>query len=230
MENSKKYTDGKVQGKELEILTEKFLRAKFDRDRKRKWGKILAEEHGVNPTDDKRPPAKTRKMILWIGAVAAAILFMLVITPSVIEYPNQSYQQLAENYLDDQVFPNLEVTKGDLKKQQLKVEAAYAYGENDFATAIEKYEEIVEMGEADDYVTFFLGLSYLYNKNYNRAIVYLNKNVEKESGSYKQEAGWFVSLAYIKIGEPDKAKPVLEEVSKEGWNSRKASRLLKALE
>lgn len=67
MKDSKNFLDENLQGKDLEDFTEKFLKAKFDRDRKKRWEHILEEKFGINRNNDlKKNKIKSWQLYLWV--------------------------------------------------------------------------------------------------------------------------------------------------------------------
>lgn len=231
MESSKKFTDENLKGEALEAYTEQFLRAKFDRDRKNRWGKMLAENHGVAPPVRGQAKKKPRILYLWVGAIAAAILLLFIFKPAFMQFSTGGYQQMADNFLQEDFFQNQEISKGELNIEQLKLDAASAYNRRDFSTSIDRYEDLLSSGQAESQHIFFLGLSYLYGKNYPKAIEMLALFLEnKDTPGFKQEAQWFLALAYLKNEEPDKARSFLKLVKEGNWNAEKARQLLQAME
>ena len=138
---------------------------------------------------------------------------------------------MADNFLQEDFFQNQDISKGELNIAQLKLDAASAYNRKDFTTSIDRYEELLSSGQAESQHIFFLGLSYLYGKNYPKAIEMLTLFLEnKDTLNFKQEAQWFLALAYLKNEEPDKARTFLKMVKEGHWNTEKATQLLEALE
>lgn len=231
MDSSRKFTDENLQGEELEAFTEKFLTAKFDRDRKKRWGKILEEEHNIPPQKEKVRKRKTRMVYLWVGAIAAAIALLFIIYPNLLNPTGNSYQQLADSFLQEDFYSNQGISKGDIDLKQLSIDAATAYNNKDFVTAIDLYAEIAVLPGAEEEHYFFLGLSYLYNENFPKAIEVLAELEQSESSAqFEQETRWFLALAYLRNNETDKAKPLLNQVKDSNWNNQKAAQLLKLLE
>lgn len=231
MESSKKFTDENLQGEELENFTEKFLTAKFDRDRKQRWQKILAEKHGVHPPLSKKPKSKAKVLFLWMGVIAAAIVLLFILNPGFLQLKSSSYQQLADNYLAKDFFQNQDISKGEEDVELLKLNAVSAYNSQNFSTAIENYEKIIALNEQESEHLFFLGMSYLYDKNYAKAIEMLSPIAAAENGSkFNLEAQWYLSLAHLKNKNPKQAKLLLEIIKNGTWNADKASQLLEALE
>lgn len=63
------------------------------------------------------------------------------------------------------------------------------------------------------YKNYFLGLSYLANKQAAKAIPLLNQAQASPSGKLHQKAEWFLALAYIKNDQKEKALPILKRIS-----------------
>jgi hypothetical protein len=231
MDSSRKFTDDNLQGEELEAFTEKFLKAKFDRDRKRRWSEILEEKHDIAPPGSERHKRKARTIYLWLGTAAAVIALLLFIYPAYLQSDESSYQELADNYLQQEFFQNHEVSKGEIDIEQLSLNAATAYNSKEFEMAIDNYEKIIALGAGKSEHIFFLGLSYLYNQNYPKAIEMLSSLKDDPSGGiFENETNWFLAIAYLKNKNPGKAKPLLMEVKKSQWNNQEVSRLLQLLE
>ncbi len=230
MDSSRKFTDENLKGEELETFTKKFLKAKFDRDRKRRWSKILEEKHGIAPPGDKQHKRKVRTFYLWLGTAAAiALLFLMYIT--YLQTEKYSYQELAGNYLEQSFFQNKELSKGDLDIGQLTIDATAAYNRKEFDRAIDNYEKVIALGAGESEDFFFLGLSYLYTQNQLRAIEILSSLKENEkTGKFENETTWFLALAYLQNKEPEKAKPLLLEIKNSEWNNQAAKELLELLE
>lgn len=83
-----------------------------------------------------------------------------------------------------------------------------------------KYEQVIEQLHtlpADKqtiyYKNYFLGLSYLANKQPTNAIPLLNKAQTSPDLKIRQKAEWFLALAYIKNNQNERALPILKQIS-----------------
>ncbi|GAB2517759.1 hypothetical protein [Spirosoma aerophilum] len=63
------------------------------------------------------------------------------------------------------------------------------------------------------YKNYFLGLSYLANKQPTEAIPILIEAQEAPSQQLRQKAEWFLALAYVKNDQKKKALPILKRIS-----------------
>ncbi len=92
----------------------------------------------------------------------------------------------------------------------------------------EKYDLVVEelkkLPSLTDEQRFYLGLSYLYQEP-SLAINAIEsfEPLFLKSGDFREEALWFVALAYLEKGDKEAAKELLERIVQEdSWNVEKA--------
>lgn len=83
-----------------------------------------------------------------------------------------------------------------------------------------KYNQVIEQlktlpadKQTIHYKDYFLGLSYLANKQPINAIPLLSKAQETPSIRLRQKAEWFLALAYVKNNQNEKALPILKRIS-----------------
>lgn len=68
------------------------------------------------------------------------------------------------------------------------------------------------------YKNYFLGLSYLANKQPEEAIPLLRKALTSPSVKIRQKSEWFLALAYVKNDQKEKALPILKSISTDKAN------------
>ncbi|GAB4033431.1 tetratricopeptide repeat protein [Spirosoma jeollabukense] len=92
-----------------------------------------------------------------------------------------------------------------------------------------KYDQVIEQLKTlpDDkqtihYKDYFLGLSYLANKQPNQAIPLLIEAQETPLPELRQKVEWFLALAYVKNNQKRLAFPILKRISTEKANPFKA--------
>ncbi|MFD2937112.1 hypothetical protein [Spirosoma flavum] len=83
-----------------------------------------------------------------------------------------------------------------------------------------KYDQVIDQlttlpadKQTIHYKNYFLGLSYLANKQPTEAIPLLSKAQTAPSAKLRQKAEWFLALAYVKNGQKEKALPMLKRIS-----------------
>ena len=120
--------------------------------------------------------------------------------------------------------------KKELTKEDQRTVAANAYINDNYDKAIFHFEQITQSPTSgiEDY--FYLGLSYLYANQTNKAIPALQKALDlphSDNIHSKKIINWYLGLAYIKDNQIEKAKEELEKIV--GPKEPKARALLKLL-
>ena len=161
MKSINKYLNNKLSEQELEQQTQDMLRAKFDSERKERWGQLLEEEHGVKRTVDQQGPG--RRIWLWGAcAIAASLLFLFLIRPVVEKQLRTAEIQLASNYIETDAFPNSLTRKGANEESEWRLQAAEAYNAQEYPAAIEWYEKLIAQADSQVEDHFFFAMSHLY--------------------------------------------------------------------
>ena len=102
-----------------------------------------------------------------------------------------------------------------------------------------KYDQVIENlrtlpadKQTIQYKNYFLGLSYLANKQPVEAIPLLTKAQSAPSVKLRQKAEWFLALAYVKNGQKDKARLLLNQISSNRANpfGKLAQQVLRKIE
>lgn len=83
-----------------------------------------------------------------------------------------------------------------------------------------KYDQVIEQlktlpadKQTIHYKNYFLGLSYLADKQLTRAIPLLSQAQESPSFQIRQKAEWFLALSYVKSNQKERALPILKRIS-----------------
>lgn len=189
---------------EVEISSENLqgIRDAFARDRDQG-----VREELVEMLHQRKKTKKTGYVSLWFK-VAAAITTLLLATLSVYLLTSNSnqYEAIYETYY--RPFPIASTTRGE----QTPSPIINLYEQ-------EKYAEVVRYLESNSFVAddgglapTMLGVSYLNTSRPDKAIeVFANDQYFTEA-PYEDYSQWYLSLAYLKTEQIEKAKSVLRQV------------------
>ncbi len=205
---------------EVELRTIIFAKAKSDfkkklRDTQREYQK-------------EKPTAKVVKLnpTYYLKRIAAALIIGVLAFVLYQYLAGGSPDQLVDNYLAD-THSSPTVLMGDNDNEKAWQEAIKAYQSKDYSASVAAIQKI-QAPDAEQ--QFYLGLSYLYNKNYEQAIPVLKQSLDAKN-SFSESAQWYLSLAYFKNGQTDLARKYLNIiVGNAGWKSEEAGKLLKEIE
>lgn len=232
--NINDYKEGKLPKETLEEITVELMKASIDKYYTERWTNILKQEHGVERIK------KTNRIATqnWyrVAALAASVLLCV----GLFFYLNRaddaplsgSTEQLLAAHLSER-YPS-ETGRGDKDAHTARKAARTAYTQERYAEATQHYQEITETERtAED--QFFLGLSYLYQKNGSTqavaALQAAQRMEEAAKGEYSQVIDWHLALAQLKNGEIAAAKRSLQQlIDGDTYVKDKAIELLKTLE
>ena len=149
---------------------------------------------------------KKKKVIplKWFYAAAASVL--LVVCFSIFQKANSDGKQLFASYYE--AYPNVvtPITRSTDANLNDTEKLMYLYEAGDYAAAIPLMEAHHNTAQWD----FYLGISYLAEKQTNKAIDRF-LNIDKNSDFYSQ-AKWYLALSYVKKGEMEEANTLLKEI------------------
>ena len=109
-------------------------------------------------------------------------------------------------------------------------EALKLYHDGKYAEAINSFEEVLKIDDANDEANFYAAVSYLAINNADEALSKLKKLENKKSSTYYEAALWYEALAYVQKGEKKEAGNILDKVIRlDGEYRIKAEELLRKL-
>jgi len=103
------------------------------------------------------------------------------------------------------------------------------YKSGDYQSAAAGFSEAILDGSESTSAGFFLGITEIELKNYNKAIILL-EGVAKQQGEYTKDAIWYLGLVYCKTGNEVKASECFELLARsQGFYSDRSEKILRRL-
>lgn len=160
-------------------------------------------------------PTVVRSLSTWhYWAVAASVVLILGVGL-------YAYQQTAGSRADIAYADTMpdELTKGfpsdsissDVRSRFMDALTSYKAGKYD--QVIERLKTLPADRQTVFYKEYFLGLSYLANKQPAEAIPILNRALATSSAPLRQKVEWCLALAYVKNEQNEQALPILTRIS-----------------
>lgn len=162
-------------------------------------------------------PISTRKLLPFAFKLAAAILLLLAAIYFINPFGGVNYDQQFEHYMIDYPINIIERGSGDksddldLVNQKLLKEALKAYSNNDYQTAVSKFELL---NETDERLLLNQASAYLRIKKTDAAIEILRPLCSSTTDKVADNAHWYLALAYIQKKEIQRAIDLLNVISK----------------
>ncbi|MFP4095787.1 MAG: tetratricopeptide repeat protein [Cyclobacteriaceae bacterium] len=185
----------------------------------------LLDEVQAEYLHEQRP---TRKY--WLIAASVSVLCILAAVFFFMPGPSAEPQALYAQYFDLPA-DNLTVRGEEERQAQLNEAMAY-YNDQQFEQAIVTFENWQQQNNDSIPVLFYKAMSHMALEEISPAITQLEKITGQPGAAaeYLMPARWYLALAYLKTGNQEKARELLEELSADsGSYAEKADGLLKEL-
>lgn len=167
---------------------------------------VSVESFNAAPKSAPTQTAKITSISKWYWAAAAVLIFIT----GFWFFQNQTAtpQKLANQYFSPD--PGLPVTMSSSSQYQF-YDGMVSYKEADYEKAIAIWKSIATTNRLSDTLQYFIGLAYLNRDHYNDALQQLLPLAEGNS-KWKEKASWYLSLTYLKLNQPQKAKKWLQTI------------------
>jgi len=213
---------------ESDSITKELIKSYFEEEAlKEKWGKILEKDFKVDYSTpvmaDTVSTAEKPKSKALLYALLLAIIGALILAINFWKPSSTSSEDRLQALLNDQYSNPVprELVKGPAE-DFASIQNAYAlYQSKDYEAAIPLLEQAVTIEPSNEDHLFYLGLSYLYNKDAENAILQFDIILNQEASNKSDAATWYKALALTEAQNYDDAKVLLKEVSEWTGNSGK---------
>ncbi|MFN3851348.1 MAG: tetratricopeptide repeat protein [Spirosomataceae bacterium] len=179
---------------------------------------------------EKKQETKVVAMPRWIWLAAASVIIVGAALWLFIFKTPTNEDLFAQNF---QVYPNViapsvrgtSTTDGDKKL------AFELYEQEKYKEAIEIFEKTAKETK-EEYPAFYVGQCYMALGDYQKAISSFSGAVlTDEKFPFDTQRKWYLALAYLKIGDKENAKLILELLTNyENVQTQKATELLEKLD
>ncbi len=106
-----------------------------------------------------------------------------------------------------------------------------AYLKGNYAEALSLFEKMDSYDRQNDNMLFIKSLSLIHTGGLSQAITLLEQIIKRDQARYIEDALWYLSLSYIKVGSTEKARNVLLQLNNHEINKygKKTINLLKLI-
>ncbi|MBV7269876.1 tetratricopeptide repeat protein [Winogradskyella luteola] len=146
----------------------------------------------------------------WKRIAVAAIL--IIGLGSFWLFGGSSNERLYAKYFTPD--PGLPTTMGSNDNYEF-YEAMVDYKQGDYKGAISKWESLRNLKPQSDTLNYFIGVAHLASKNEKIAISFLEDASKNPEFALKNDAHYYLGLAYLKAGNTKQAKVNLKKSSSE---------------
>lgn len=225
------YIKGELSDAETNTLTKEIISDYFaDEERKEKWNKLLEKDKELLELKKKGnlPKKKIKRLLSKMLGIAASILVLLVVWWSY----HSSIKAITPSDLITQHLKKAPGSYNTRKGSEIKLEAVEYYQAKEYKKAVKAYEKKLSQNaiilSEEDY--FYMGFSYMKLERWDSAIDAFKQVVEHPRQGMKEDANWYLSLAFFLKGEREDAIKILEQIKvRKGAMHEDAKELLNAI-
>ena len=168
------------------------------------------------PTPAPIASLRSESRFKWLYRVAAAACVLVLIGVGISQFVGQN----TDSALFAQNFKPLASTtfRGGGEGEKANDTTAYLtqaisfYDKKEYAEANTNFDSFLSKDPNNIVVSLYAGISHLAAEETNKAIPLLQKVIADQNDNYTESAQWYLALAYLKNGNKQKAKTLLEEI------------------
>ena len=211
---------------ELE-LQKKLFEAASDKDFNKIFPKLKQAEQDYLAAQAKKPFLRFSPTYLLL--IAASLIFIVFFSWLFFVNNNkvESIELFATYY---EPYPMVLSFRG---KNDLINGAVNSYNEKNFESVITSMNHLILEDSLGFLPYMYLGIAYLELGNLDKAIENFTIVSDSNNPSFRQQAKWHIALTYLKANESEKAKKILNELSRDtssNINQESVKEILKALD
>lgn len=210
-----------TEPKEVDKVLGQWLNCTLDQELRQQFGQNLEQRFNIKKPMKKKGGVRALMRPFLAAAASIALLAVLYVA----NQDNVTVENMATEHIVSQNLKHPGNSKGVSLVNPHRLAGITAFNNGDYGKAADGFQKI-EAPTLED--TYYLGMAHLKNENYPLAIETL-KNCAHSGSRFRQEANWFLSLAYIVQRENTKAIQQLAKIETNDWNYLEAQKLLKKL-
>jgi tetratricopeptide (TPR) repeat protein len=183
------------------------------------------EEICRNSTQDKGAIIRRLYKRKWHLVAASATILVVIGSFLLSDINTNSTESLFQNNYTFEVC--IEVERGNSSTIDKNIKTALLhYNNSEFKEAI----AILKDNQKDIISKFYLGLSYIETKKYNKAIICFQDVLDDNSNLFLEQSKWYKGLCYLKLDKKKEAKNIFQEIVKnDDLFKNQASKILDSL-
>lgn len=179
--------------------------------------------------DEDRNGRKTKRSnpyALRIALLAAAAMIAAIVLVKTLN-PSEGSEELYQKYYTP-LIANTATTRNSSNIDPFSGAVEF-YKQGQYKAAAAAFSDLLHKDSNCVSIRFFSGITLIEIGDYNQAIGLLNE-VAAKNMEYKKEAQWYLGLAYLKVGETQKATTCIEKLAEsKGYYQDQAQDLLSHL-
>lgn len=193
--------------------------------------KLMAEgEQAHTAPEETTAKIRTLRPQRWVWVAAAAVFVILILSiPFLNSDPATSPEELFAAHYVPKDIPGSRSETDPTPSEELWRAAAEAFSAKKYEEAAGLFEQVISDSTSTkkSEAWLFLGITRIELKQTEKAIEAFER--VSQSSLSVADANWYMALSYLRINQPEKARPLLEEIVQYPPDSERKSQAEKIL-
>jgi len=160
---------------------------------------------------------------------AAAVLITALMISSVVNFSSGTRENIYQKFYSAPAAVT-QFRSATQETTNFLMEGFDLYNKSEFASALSYFQKVLETDQNNPAARFYSGASLQSLEKYNNAAEQYNQVLLHHDNIFLEQAEWYLSLCYLKLGETEKSIKQLEAVvNRNGFYQKKAKELLKQI-
>ncbi|MFB6318426.1 tetratricopeptide repeat protein [Saccharicrinis sp. FJH54] len=143
-------------------------------------------------------------------AVAASVIVILALSVYLFMRPDRNQRLFADYYRTD---PGLVTAMSSSNADYEFDRGMVDFKTGDYQAAIKRWQPLLDSRPESDTLNYFIGSAYLAVRDAGSAIPKLEKVAEEMHSDFRNDASWYLALAYLLNNQNEKAINILQKTS-----------------
>lgn len=143
-------------------------------------------------------------------AIAASIIIIAILSSIVFYTSKPLNEKLFNQYYT--AYDASVITRSDNTTTDDLIVAIQLYDKKQYNEAIIKFDKILKIDHNNTAARFFISVSYMETKAFEKAIENLNQVIANHDTAFLEHAEWYLALCYIKTNQLKEAKKIIGQI------------------
>lgn len=161
-------------------------------------------------------------------SAAAVLLIMAISSIFYLNFAGPKNERIYNQFY--QKYESSLITRSDNNETSALIAAIQLYDKGNYPGAIARLSDLLQKDNSNTTARFFIGLSYMETKTYDKAIANFNAIMAEGDTAFIEHAEWYMALCYVRTNQIKQASDLLKHIAESNsYYKVKAADLLKKI-
>jgi tetratricopeptide (TPR) repeat protein len=144
-------------------------------------------------------------------SAAAVLLIMAISSIFYLNFAGPRNERIYNQFY--QKYESSLITRSDNNETSALIAAIQLYDKGNYQGAIARLTDLLQKDNSNTTARFFIGLSYMETKTYEKAITNFNVIMTERDTAFIEHAEWYMALCYVQTNRIKQASELLKQIA-----------------